>query len=133
MAKLTDKQLEFLDNPYPGVVTTVRDDGTLHSTIVWVEREGSDVSFNTALGRAKPRHLQHNPNVSLVVVDPNDSYKWVAVDGTAELTTDGADAQIDRLAKKYMGADEYPYRNPDEQRVTVRIRPLHVDSSGLDE
>ena len=59
--------------------------------------------------------------------------QWVAFDGTAELTTEGADAQIDRLAKKYLGKDEYPFRRPDEQRVTVRITPRRIDSSGLDE
>jgi len=69
----------------------------------------------------------------VLVVDPNDSYKWVSVDGPAELTTDGADAQIDKLAKKYLGKDEYPWRNPEEQRVKVRITPEHITASGLDD
>jgi PPOX class probable F420-dependent enzyme len=91
------------------------------------------VSFNTALGRAKPKHIEHDPRAGILVVDPNDSYKWVSVDGHAELTTDGADAQIDKLAKKYLGKDEYPWRNPDEQRVKVRITPEHITASGLDD
>jgi PPOX class probable F420-dependent enzyme len=132
MATLTDKQNQFLDNPYVGIVTTVRGDGSLQSTVVWVDHENGNVSFNTAMGRAKPTHLQENPHVSLLVVDPSDPYKWVSIDGTAELTHDGADAQIDKLAKKYLGKDEYPWRNPSEQRVTVRITPQHVGSSGLD-
>jgi PPOX class probable F420-dependent enzyme len=134
VAKLTEKQKEFLKNPYVGAVTTLRNDGSPHSTVVWVDDEASgDVSFNTAYGRLKPTNLEHDPRVSLLVLDPNDSYKWVAFDGTAELTTEGADAQIDRLAKKYLGKDEYPFRKPDEQRVTVRITPRRIDSSGLDE
>jgi PPOX class probable F420-dependent enzyme len=132
MATLSDKQKQFLDNPYVGIVTTVRGDGSLQSTVVWVDREDGNVSFNTAMGRAKPTHLQQNPHVSLLVVDPSDPYTWVSIDGTAELTHDGADAQIDRLAKKYIGKDEYPWRNPDEQRVSVKITPQHIGSSGLD-
>jgi PPOX class probable F420-dependent enzyme len=133
VAKLTEKQKEFLKNPYVGTVTTLREDGSPHSTVVWVDDvENGDVSFNTAYGRLKPINLERDPRVSLLVVDPNDAYKWVAFDGTAELTTEGADAQIDRLAKKYLGKDEYPFRNPEEQRVTVRITPRRVDSSGLD-
>ncbi len=134
MAKLEEKPRKFLDeSPYVGVVTTLREDGSPHSTIVWVDVEGDKVSFNTALGRAKPRHLQHDPRASVLMVDPNNSYRWVAVSGPAELTEEGADAQIDKLAKKYLGKDEYPWRNPEETRVKVLIEPEKVDASGFDE
>ena len=134
MAKLEEKPRKFLDeNPYVGVATTLREDGSPHSTIVWVDVEGDKVSFNTALGRAKPRHLEHDARASVLMVDPNNSYKWVAVSGPAELTEEGADAQIDKLAKKYLGKDEYPWRNPEETRVKVLIEPEKVDASGFDE
>ena len=134
MAKLDEKPRKFLDeNPYVGVATTLREDGSPHSTIVWVDVEGDKVSFNTALGRAKPKHLEHDPRASVLMVDPNNSYKWVAVSGQAELTEEGADAQIDKLAKKYLGKDEYPWRNPEETRVKVLIEPEKVDASGFDE
>jgi PPOX class probable F420-dependent enzyme len=132
MAALTEKQKDFLQNPYVGVVTTLREDGSPQTTVVWVDVEDGVVSFNTALGRAKPKHLERDPRASVLVVDPNDPYKWVSIDGHAELTTEGADAQIDRLAKKYLGKDEYPWRNPQEKRVKVRITPEHIDNSGLD-
>jgi PPOX class probable F420-dependent enzyme len=131
MAHLTDEQKQFLEQPFVGVATTIRADGTPHNTVVWVDVDDGVVSFNTALGRAKPRHLEANPRVALTVVDPADSHKWVSVEGSAELTTDGADAQIDKLAKKYLGADEYPYRTAEEQRVKVRITPEHMTSSGF--
>ena len=134
MAKLEEKPRKFLDeNPYVGVATTLREDGSPHSTIVWVDVEGDKVSFNTALGRAKPRHLEHDPRASVLMVDPNNSYKWVAVSGPAELTEEGADAQIDKLAKKYLGKDEYPWRNPEETRVKVLIKPEKVDATGFDD
>jgi PPOX class probable F420-dependent enzyme len=134
MAKLEEKARKFLDeSPYVGVATTLREDGSPHSTIVWVDVEGDKVSFNTALGRAKPKHLEHDPRASVLVVDPNDSYKWVAVSGPAEVTEEGADAQIDKLAKKYLGKDEYPWRNPEETRLKVLSEPEKVDASGFDE
>jgi PPOX class probable F420-dependent enzyme len=133
MANLSDKQREFLENPYVATVTTLRSDGSPHSTIVWVDTDNGNVSFNTAAGRAKERHLRSDPRVSVMVVDPQNPYQWVAVSGPAELTTDGADEQIDKLAKKYLGEDEYPWRNPAEQRIKVRIRPEHVDSAGFDD
>jgi PPOX class probable F420-dependent enzyme len=134
MAKLDDKQKQFLeDNPYVGTVTTLREDGSPHSTVVWVDVEDGKVSFNTARGRAKPKHLEHDPRASLLMVDPTNAYKWVAVSGHAELTEEGADAQIDKLAKKYLGKDEYPWRNPEETRVKVLIEPEKVDASGFED
>jgi PPOX class probable F420-dependent enzyme len=132
MATLDQKQKQFLENPYVGVATTLRADGSPHSTVVWVDVDDRGVSFNTANGRAKERHLRKDPRVSLLVLDPSDAYKWVAVSGRAELTIEGADPQIDRLAKKYLGKDEYPWRSPDQQRISVRISPEQIDSSGLD-
>ena len=134
MAKLEEEPRKFLDeSPNVGVATTLREDGSPHSTIVWVDVEGDKVSFNTARGRAKPKHLEHDPRASLLMVDPNDAFRWVAVSGPVEMTQDGADAQIDKLAKKYLGKDEYPWRNPEETRVKVLIEPEKVDATGFDE
>ena len=133
MRQLKEQQKKFLeDNPYVGIVTTLRDDGSPHSTVVWVDVEDGKPSFNTATGRAKPAHLEHDPRASLLVVDPNDAYRWVAVSGHARVTEEGADDQIDKLAKKYIGKDKYPWRKPTEQRLKVLIEPEKVDASGLD-
>jgi PPOX class probable F420-dependent enzyme len=132
VATLTEKQQKFLENPYAGVITTLRPDGSPHSTIVWVDGSDGQVSFNTALGRVKPANLEQDPRVTLLMLDPADHYTWLAVEGRVTLSTDGADGQIDRLAKKYLDADEYPFRKEDEQRVTVRIAPDRVEAHGLD-
>ena len=131
MAKLTDAQLEFLEQPYLGIVTTLREDGSPHNTVVWVDVDDGTPSFNTAYGRAKPTNLERDSRVALTVMDPADPYKWLAVDGRAALTIDGADEQIDKLAKKYTGADEYQNRVEGQQRVKVRIAPAHVTATGL--
>ena len=134
MAQLTDRQREFIaENPYVGSVTTLRPDGSPHSTIVWVDADDGVVTFNTAVGRAKERYLRRDPRAAIMVVHPDNAYQWLSVSGPVELTTEGADAQIDHLAKKYLGKDEYPWRNPEETRITVRITPEKVDSAGFDE
>jgi PPOX class probable F420-dependent enzyme len=132
MAKLTEAQAEFLSNPYYAVVATLRADGSPHQTVVWVDTDGGDVVFNTAEGRAKPKHLRANEQVALTVVDPANGYHWLAVSGTAELSHDGADAHIDKLAKKYLDADSYPFRKEGEVRIIVRIRPERVETAGFE-
>ena len=133
-ATLSEAQLRFLaENPFVGVLTTLRADGSPHSTVVWVDVEDGVVSFNTEEGRAKVRHVDDDPRVSLLVLDPSDPYKWVSITGTTDVTTEGARAQIDKLAKKYLGKDEYPWPNPDKRRLKVLVRPHHVDSSGFDD
>jgi PPOX class probable F420-dependent enzyme len=133
MAELTDEQREFIaENPFVATATTLRNDGSPHNTIVWIDAEDGTVTFNTAVGRAKERHLRTDPRAAILVVHPDNSFQWVAVSGPAELTTDGADDQIDKLAKKYLGQDKYPWRNAAEQRISVKIRPERVDSSGFD-
>jgi PPOX class probable F420-dependent enzyme len=134
MAQLTDNQRRFIaENPYVGTVTTLRQDGSPHNTIVWVDAENGVVSFNTAVGRAKERHLREDPRATITIVDPENAYQWVSISGPVQMTTEGADEQIDRLAKKYLGKDEYPWRNPEEQRISVKITPEKVDSAGFDE
>jgi PPOX class probable F420-dependent enzyme len=134
MAHLTDAQRSFIaDNPYVATVTTLREDGSPHNTIVWIDAADGAVTFNTAVGRAKERHLRRDPRIAITIVDPQNTYKWISITGRAELTTDGADDQIDRLAKKYLGEDKYPWRSATEQRISVNIRPEQVDATGFDE
>ena len=132
MTRLTEAQQRFLDNPYYAVVTTIRPDGTPHNTVVWVEQADGEVSFNTATGRAKARHLERNQAVALTVVDPNDAYRWLSLSGTAEVTRDDADDQIDRLSKKYTGRERYAGHKPGEDRLKVRIRLERIWPYGID-
>ncbi len=133
MAQLSDAQRAFLqDNPFVGTVTTLRADGSPHSTVVWVDATDDAVLFNSPADGAKVRHLRADPRISLVVIDPAEMYRWVGITGTAEIVEEGADDQIDRLAKKYLGADTYPFRRPGQQRLTVRITPHQVEGIGID-
>ena len=103
-------------------VASLGPDGAPHVTPVWVELDGDLVVINTALGRAKARNLAADARVAISLTDPDDSYSVIAIRGTVTtFTTDGADEVIDRLAKKYLGVDSYPYRREGEVRVTVKM------------
>lgn len=132
MKTLTAAQREFLEEPFVGVVTDLRPDGSPHSTVVWVDVDDDGVSFNTAWPRAKPRYLDADPRVALAVVDPGDPFRWIAMTGTVTLRADGANDQIDRLSKKYTGRDKYASHRDGETRVSVRISPTWIESRGLD-
>ncbi len=126
MAKLSEQAVQLLRDKNIAVVGAIRDDGTPQLTPVWIDTDGENVLFNTAEGRAKPRYLRRDPRVSIFVVDREDDYSWVAVTGTAEITTEGADEHIDDLAEKYLGRRPYPFRSPGEQRLKVIVRPERI-------
>jgi len=133
MPELSAKQREFLQNPFVGVATTLRADGSAHSTVVWVTAEDGYLGFNTARGRFKDKNLQADPRLTLTVVDPTDSFKWMSITGRVELTEEGADDEIDRLSRKYLGKDTYPWRDPAQQRLRVKLTPEKIEAHGLDD
>ena len=129
MSGLTDEQARLLQEPNFATVGTVNPDGSPQLSIVWIDWDGRHVLFNTAVGRVKPRNLERDPRVSVLVLDREDGYHWVAVRGTAELTTEGADEHIDKLARKYTG--EGWQAKPGEQRLLCSFRPEHVSAYGF--
>jgi PPOX class probable F420-dependent enzyme len=129
VASLSDPGVQsLLSGPRPNhaVVSTLNEDGSIHSTVVWVSVEDGRLAVNSAVGRKWPTNLERNPAVAVVVYDETNPYEYVEVRGTASGTTDGADDHIDRLAKRYLGADSYPFRTPDEQRITYVVEPSLV-------
>lgn len=122
---------ELLNDKNFCVVSTLRSDGSVHAVPVWVDLQDGLPTLNTAEGRAWPRNLERDPRVTLTVQNLENPYEYVAIRGrVAERTHEGADAHIDALAKKYLGQDSYPYRQPGEQRVIVRVTPEFVHSYG---
>ena len=104
-------------------LTTLNADGSPQSTPLWVDVDGDDVVFNTARGRKKARNLERDARVAVTVVDPDNQYNVIAFKGTVvDITTEGADAHIDALAKKYLGVDSYPMRREGEVRIRVTVR-----------
>jgi PPOX class probable F420-dependent enzyme len=132
VTELSAAERAFLEQPFVGVVTDLRGDGSPHSTVVWVDVDDQGVSFNTAWPRAKPRNIAADPRISLTVVDPGDPYRWLTVEGRATLVAEGANDQIDQLSGKYTGRERYASHREGETRVTVRIAPTRIESRGLD-
>lgn len=113
------------------VISTLRPDGSIHAAPAWIDVQDGRPVVNTAEGRAWPANLARDPRVTLTVQNLENPYEYVTIRGrVAERTSDGADAHIDSLAKKYLGQDSYPYRQPGEQRVILRIEPEHVHFYG---
>jgi PPOX class probable F420-dependent enzyme len=129
VAGLTDEQARLLQEPNFGTAATLNPDGSPQLSIVWIDWDGEYVLFNTAAGRAKPRNLERDPRVSVLVVDREDGYRWVAVRGAADLMAEHADEHIDKLARKYTGKGWEPREG--ERRLLVRFRPEHVNAYGF--
>ncbi len=127
--KLSPGAVKLLQEPQLAHMATVMSDGAPQVTPVWVdvEPDGSYVLINTAEGRVKANNIQRDTRVALSVTDKDNPWRYVLVRGTIEERRhEGADAHIDRLAKKYLGKDEYPFRQEGEQRMIVRLQPLEI-------
>jgi PPOX class probable F420-dependent enzyme len=103
-------------------LATVMADGSPQVSVVWVDLDGDTILVNSAEGRTKTRNVRRDPRVALSVYDQQNPYSELMVRGrVVELTHDGAKEHIDSLAKKYLGKDIYPWHQPDQQRVILRI------------
>jgi PPOX class probable F420-dependent enzyme len=114
-----------------GSFTTLMPDGSPQTTPVWVDFADGKVIVNTALGRQKDKNVRHDPRVAITLIDPENPYRYLEIRGQVyEITQDGATAHIDKMAKKYMGVDKYPYAQPGEQRVLFKISPQKFNTMG---
>lgn len=126
MANTDDPAVRHLLERNHAVVSTLNEDGSIHSTVVWVNIEDGKVAVNSSLGRRWPTNLERDPRITVLVYDESNPFEYVEMRGTVTANTEVADGHIDRLAKKYIGADTYPFRQPGEQRVTFFVEPTLV-------
>ena len=128
MEAIEGRAKELLEAPNFANVSTIRKDGSVHGAVVWVHTEDGNVIVNSAEGRVWPAMVRRDPRVTLTVYDQENPYEYVEVRGrvTDERTGDEADSNINALAKKYLDADEYPFRQPGEERVKFVIAPERV-------
>lgn len=139
LSELAPEHLALLDRPIYATVATLRKDGPPHLTTVWVDRDDGHVRLNSAKGRIKDRHLRARPECSLMLVDPDDPYHWLSVEGEVVEIVDEEDPvrgkevteHIDSLSEAYVGKRPYATRNPaGEVRVMYRIAPTRVITFG---
>jgi PPOX class probable F420-dependent enzyme len=125
---------KLLQEPAYCQLATLMPDGSPQNTQVWVDTDGEHILINTAQGRQKERNVQRDPRVAVNVVDPTNAWRIGMVRGrVVEVTTEGADELIDQLAKKYLNVETYPFRRPEEVRVTLKILPDKINDIGLEE
>ncbi len=121
---LTDAQARLLREPNPAIVTTINKSGRPHSTLVWVDWDGEFVLVNTVVGRIKEQHLRRDNWISVCVVDRTNVQRYVGIEGHAELTTEGAREQVNRMSLEYLGRD-FIFK-PGMERILARFRPERV-------
>jgi PPOX class probable F420-dependent enzyme len=136
---IPNTHIDLFQKPVHGVLTTLMADGMPQCSIVWVDYDGDYVLINTTLERQKGRNMQLNPKVTILVIDPNDSSRWVEVRGHVRaLTCKGAETHADKLTQRYCPGKQYFYRDiyPPEQkdketRVIARIQPVKVSMDAI--
>lgn len=130
-AIIPDKYLDLFQKKAFANLATLMPDGSPQVTPVWVDFDGTHVLVNSARGRQKDKNMQKNAKVSLSIMDPDNPYRYLEIRGTVDVVTEqGADAHIDKMAKKYMGKDTYPFRRPEEKRVIYKIKPSRTSQMG---
>jgi len=127
MSTLNDAEVrKLLSEPNYAVVSTLNSDGSVLSTIVWISAEDDSVAVNSAKGRRWPTNLERDPRITALVYEAGNPYNYVEIRGRASATTEGADEHINALTKKYINQDEYPFRQPGEERIKFVIEPDHI-------
>ena len=132
MTAIPDKFLDLVkDKKAFANLATLMPDGSPHVTPVWFDYTKGVLRVNTAKGRVKARNMKAGAPVALAIMDPDNAYRYLQVRGRVKrMTEQGADAHIDSLAKKYLGQDKYPYRQPGEVRQIYEIEPTHTSVMG---
>ena len=128
---LPEKYIDLFSKKSFAHLATLMPDGQPQSTPVWCDFDGTHVIINSAKGRRKDQNIRHDQRVALSIQDPDNPYRYLEVRGkVVEVTEQGADDHIDRMAKKYLGLSKYPNRQPGEVRVIYKIEPEHTTSMG---
>lgn len=127
MKSIPETHADILDKPAFAHLSTLMSDGSPHTAPVWIDIDDGYVLINSAEGRLKDRNVRRDPRVAISITDPENPYRSLAIRGrVVKITNEGADDHINRMAKKYMGVDEYPYRTPTEVRVMYYVEPEKV-------
>lgn len=125
--EITDSAINLFRGKNFAFVASLMTDGSPQITPVWIDYDGQFLLINTAEGRTKQKNFARDPRIAVSVVDQNNPYNMLSIRGNVvEQTTNGADEHIDKLAKRYLGVDKYPFRSPDEKRVILKIKPEKI-------
>ncbi|MBI3667109.1 MAG: PPOX class F420-dependent oxidoreductase [Acidobacteria bacterium] len=128
---IPEKYLDLFSKKAFASLATLMPDGRPQVTPVWCDYDGRHVLVNSARGRRKDRNMRADPRVALAILDPDNPYRYLEIRGqVVEITEQGASEHIDKMAKKYLDLDKYPYRRPGEVRVLYKIEPEKFSYTG---
>lgn len=131
MQEIPKSFADILKKPSFAHLTTLMPDGSPQASPVWIDTDGPRLVVNSAEGRVKDENMRRDPRVAISVTDPDNPYRCLMIRGrVSKITKEGADAHINRMAKKYLDKDEYPFRQPGEVRVLYYIEPESVATMG---
>ena len=134
---IPDSHLDLLTRPVYAVFTTIGADGWPQSSLVWVDFDGTCPRIKTTLERQKERNLLGNPKVNLLSVDPDDTSRYLQIQGDAEIITDSAIDHVDELTRKYTthpvfyGLVHPAAQSELEKRVICRIHPRRISTDAI--
>jgi len=124
---ITPEIEKFLAGKNFAYFATLMKDGSPHVAPTWIDYDGKMILINTAAGRVKENNVKHDKRVAISVSDNSNPYEMITIRGTVkEITDKNADEHIDKLAKRYLGLDKYPFRSPTEKRIILKILPEKV-------
>jgi PPOX class probable F420-dependent enzyme len=130
-AKIPENYMDLFNKKAFGSFTTLMPDGSPQTTPVWVDLVDGKILVNSALGRQKDKNLRRDPRVAVTLIDPDNPYRYLELRGrVSDITHEGADKHIDKMAKKYLDKDKYPFAQPGEQRVIYKIDIERVSPHG---
>jgi PPOX class probable F420-dependent enzyme len=127
-----ESHVDLLTRPLDAALTTLFADGRPQTQPVWCDFDGRDVLVNTTRERAKGKNMQRDPRASILVVDPQDTGRWIEVRGDVSISERGAEEHIDKLAAAYTDSQRFfgeivpMERKAAETRIVCRIRPRRV-------
>ncbi|MDJ0771396.1 MAG: PPOX class F420-dependent oxidoreductase [Ilumatobacter sp.] len=131
MATIPDDYIDLLDKRVFWHIATSGPDGALQSSPVWGGFDDGHFVFSLTKGRQKFRNLQADPTIAVSGTDPENPYRYLEIRGkVVRVDDDSSNAFIDSMAKKYMDVDAYPFHQPGDERVVMRVEPTHTTQMG---
>lgn len=129
MAAIPDDVRARLEGASFWLLATLNPDGQPQVNPMWVDVEGDQVVVNTAIGRRKEANLRRDPRLTIATTDAENPYAYTEIRGRVVQFVEGdeAEASIDKLAKKYLDQDTYPYRTEGERRVKLLVEPTRIN------
>jgi PPOX class probable F420-dependent enzyme len=127
ITNMTPEVIQLIEDKNLAFVSTLMKDGSPQITPTWIDLVDGVIIVNTVEGRVKHKNISRDPRVAISIVDRNNPFNMITIKGqVVEQTTDGADAHIDKMAKKYLGVEKYSFAMHGEKRIMIKIVPQKI-------